>query len=137
MSYYSDLRAEIQTDPNGLGYAGKSDNDAAALINLQDGVTVVSITSLTSAQLCDCINPNEFGNLSASNKQYVQQVLSMGSINTQGNTMTALITMFAPGSNTKNNLINAATKFGSRGETLFGAGALVQASDIRIAMGRG
>lgn len=137
MSYYDDLRAEIQNDPNGLGYAGKNDAVIAGIFNNLDGVTQVAIMQITAAQLCDCINPNEFGNLSANNKQYLQQVLSMGAISTQGNTMIALITMFAPGSNTKNNLTNAISKLGSRAEALFGANTIVQVNDIRIAMGRG
>lgn len=122
---YAILKTELTTDPRGYGYAlfwaDGSDWQLADLIN-QIRTTINIDRGLVDAnEIFECIVPAEWIGLSAQEKERVQLILSMGTVNTKGlNTRAAFQAAFGAGTTTRTNLLALLTRRGSRAEELFG-----------------
>jgi hypothetical protein len=132
---YAALKAELQNDPLGLGYAPHltSGNDSALadMLNLVRATIAIDRETIPSYEVFDAIVPAEWASLSAQEKQRIQLVLSMGQVYVKGaNTRSAFLAAFAAGTTTRANLGALQGRQGSRAEQLFGLGASVSAQDI-------
>ena len=66
MQYLKDLRAEIDNDPETLGYAGKTHEEVADLMNTKS--FPVNREKVTRADIMGAIDDAQWGALSAANK---------------------------------------------------------------------
>jgi hypothetical protein len=66
------LKTELTTDPAGLGYAGKSHEDQAALINKPQ--RTVNREQFSGADLASCLDPVEFAALTAVQRTWLQML---------------------------------------------------------------
>lgn len=124
------LKAEITDDPLAIGYAEKSHEDIARLLNRPS--RSIDSESLSSGVLVSCLDRAEFAALSASDKTYLNLFVTAGSVPMTAEVRQTLRALFPVGSNTRKN-INAATKRdGSRAEEL-GLGRVTE-SDVADAL---
>ncbi len=101
---YAKLGLEIKNDPVGLGYAGKTNQQIADLLNAAK--VQVDRESVTTSELFEGIVPVEWVALTAQEKQRIQMVLSMGTVNLKGtNTRASLGAAFGAGTQTRTNII--------------------------------
>jgi hypothetical protein len=70
----SSLKTELTTDPAGLGYAGKSHEEIAALLSKLQ--RTVNRDQFSGADLASCIDPVERAALTASQKDWLQMLTS-------------------------------------------------------------
>ena len=123
MPNYQALSVELTTDPTGLGYAGKTHAEAAALLNGAAVTTQVERTLVPGYEVWEAIVPAEWAALTAGEKQRVQTIVSMDPINLRGsNTRASLAAAFGPGTVTRANLnaLQTQTITQSRAEMIFG-----------------
>ncbi len=66
------LKTELTEDPAGLGYAGKSHEDQAELINKTQ--RTVNRDQFSGADLASCLDPTEFGALTAPQRTWLQML---------------------------------------------------------------
>ena len=139
------LKTELTTDPNGLGYAGKADAQLAALLNsfTGPGAAVVAIASMARSDFLLGIAPATFvlPSLSAALQSKWDRILSLArsadQINVASATVQALLaTAVSDGVLTQAQSDAISKRTGSRAEVLFGAGTSVSELDIARAMGR-
>lgn len=111
------LKAEINADPVGFGYAGKSHEQIAHLLNAQS--RTIDRDSMTSGMLVGCLDKAEFTALTAADKAYLNLFVTAGSVELTTDVRQALRALFPAGSNTRA-AINKATRRddGSRAEEL-------------------
>lgn len=137
---YTTLATEINTDPKSLGYAGKSDEQIAILLNTPgaSGETIFKAYTATEDIVAGIVRA-EYDALTAANKDYLTSVVLRASRLATGNaTLRAQIAaIFGAGTTTRTNLTNAASKSASRAEVLFGESATVSNADVARALGRG
>ena len=121
------LKDEIVNDPEGLGYAlhvtaGRM-GELAKLINEVRGTISVSRGVIETHEIFEATDPAEWAALSAGEKQRYQGIVSMGTIDVDGNNVrNAFLAMFASGSATRAALAALRTRNGSRAEELFDTG---------------
>ncbi len=131
---YAALKAEITTDPTGLGYAGKADAACADLINLVRATIQIDRTSIPAAEVIEATVPSEWAALTTQEKDRYALLIGAGSINPKGpNTRAVFQAMFGPPTTTRGNLIALQSRDGSRAEQLFGIGMVVNHLDIAAA----
>jgi len=95
---------EINTDPAGLGYAGKTNAQIAALLNA--ATVSVERATVSGYEVFECIVPAEWAALTAQEKSRVQLILAMGTVNLQGtNTRASLGATFGAGTATRTALL--------------------------------
>ena len=110
------LRAELDADPKGLGYATKSDRE------VWEAMTTVGATDDTierevvpAWEIAEAVVRSEFRALDADDKEMLSMILSMGEVNLKGvNVRTSLAGMFTAGTDTRANLIALQTEPTSR-----------------------
>jgi hypothetical protein len=68
------LKTELTTDPAGLGYAGKSHEDQAVLINRPQ--RTMNREQFSGADLASCLDPVEFAALTAVQRTWIQTLTS-------------------------------------------------------------
>ncbi len=68
------LKTELTTDPAGLGYAGKSHEDQAILINRPQ--RTMNREQFSGADLASCLDPVEFAALTAVQRTWIQMLTS-------------------------------------------------------------
>jgi hypothetical protein len=66
------LKSELTTDPAGIGYAGKSHEDQANLINRPQ--RTVNREQFSGADLASCLDPVEFAALTAVQRTWIQML---------------------------------------------------------------
>ncbi len=94
------LRAELQNDPLARNYAGMSDQAAADSLNAADRPT--QRDTVASHEIFEAIAPAEWAALTAQEKQRVQTILGMGTVNLRGtNTRASLAAAFGAGTATR------------------------------------
>jgi hypothetical protein len=134
---YDALKQEIANDPLALGYAGKTDAQIAALMNGADRSTTAPRTVVAAYEVWEAIVPADWAALTAQEKQRVQSLLGMGTVNLAGaNTRASLAAAFAAGTPTRTNLtaLQAQTVPRSRAQEIFGLAVTDQ--DILAARSR-
>lgn len=100
------LATELTTDPEGIGYSGMSNQEAADALNVAN--RPAARETLSGADIYNCIEPSEFTALTDAQKQIVRDVFGLGdSIDVRAgtNTRAALLAIFNGGSTTRANLI--------------------------------
>jgi hypothetical protein len=125
------LKAELTTDPLGLGYAAaKTPTAMCALLNVKRNV---ARTSLTPVELWENTEFPEYRTLSQPDRDAYQAILTLGIVDiTAGSkSRTTLLALFAAGSTTRANLVAFAGKSlqASRAETL-GLGVVAEGNVI-------
>ena len=122
---YGKLKAELDSDPGKLGYAGKKDAEIAGLLNAVN--QPVARTSITAAELWENTALAEYSALTAAGRQAYDVLISLGSIDVAvgTNSREALAALFPQGSVTREKLLALVNKslFKSRAEIL-GLGAV-------------
>lgn len=68
------LKAEITSDPAAIGYAGKSHEEIAVLINRPQ--RTINKAQFEGADLAACIDPTEFAALTAGQRNWIQMLTS-------------------------------------------------------------
>lgn len=66
------LKSELTSDPAGIGYAGKSHEDQAVLINKPQ--RTVNREQFSGADLASCLDPVEFAALTAVQRTWLQML---------------------------------------------------------------
>lgn len=98
---YLHLWTEISTDPAGLGYAGKSDAQTAALLN---GLTqVVARTSITGNELLEKTVLSELQALTVGGREAYWGLVGMGDVDIAAgsNGRAVLLALFGAGTTTR------------------------------------
>lgn len=115
------LKTELETDPKALGYAGKTDQEIADLLNTvglsSETVNrgVIDSHEVVSA----CVN-NDYKNLTADQKTHLTFITSAGQVNASDSKIkTVFQDMFGPTTETRDNLLALSTRPASRAEVLF------------------
>lgn len=115
---YQALKAELTNDPAELGYAGKSDAEAAALLNARTRTGVTP--SITGSQLFEAIAPGEYNGLTAEQKANLRAMWAMPTIDItpQSNGRAMLLALFGSQSTTRANIVTLATSSVSRAQEI-------------------
>lgn len=124
MINYAVLKTELQTDPQGFGYAAPlaagNHTALADLLNQVRGTIALDRETVPAYEVFDAIVPSEWAALSTQEKQRIQLILSLGTVLVKGgNTRSAFLAVFGPGSTTRGNLAALQSRQGSRAEQLF------------------
>jgi len=139
---FAALKAEVQTDPVGLGYAihlasGSLSPIVALLTAARAGVTVFRGV-IPAYEVINATVTAEWTTLTAAEKQRYQTITGAGQVDTaNANVRAAFLAMFAAGTATRTALVALASRPGSRAEELWGAGVVVSAEDVARALREG
>lgn len=131
-SHYAALKTELTTDPLGLGYVGKTDEECADLLNIAapDNTNPekrVSRDSVDSWEIVGATVYGEYVSLTATQRDLYGAVVSCGRVNPQnGNIRTIFGQLFGAGTTTRAQLNDLQYRGSSRAEKLFGSGAVVK-----------
>ena len=138
---YTQLATEITTDPKVLGFAalvavGNDAAIAAALNLVRVGVDYqINRLPVPAYEIFEQIVPSEWAALTAAEKQRIQTLLSMGTVDPRGtNTRQAFQDAFGVGTTTRANLIAYLKRQASRAEVLFGDGVRITYTDVAKAL---
>ncbi len=121
---YLKLKTELDNDPKGLGYSGKTDREAADLLNAL-GLSHEEVDNdvLEAYKILDATDPTEWAALSAVEKERYQLLISAGRLNVKSeNVKSAFGKMFGLGTVTRAALLALTKRDASRAEILFGQG---------------
>ena len=127
------LKTELTDDPEELGYAEKSHEELAAILNATQ--RNVERASFTGAMLVSCIDKAEYENLDADGKSDISLLSTAnGEIPVTRAIRRGLKELFPAGSNTRSDIADLFKRKGTRAEEL-GIGS-VTASDVADALMR-
>ena len=135
----SGLKSELQADPSGLGYApliaGGNHTGCADALNLVRAGISIARDLVQAHEIFEQIVPAEWVSLVATERERINQILSMGWVNVSGaNTRAAFQAAFGAGTTTRANLLAYLTRQGSRAEQLFGSGVQISHDQIAQAL---
>lgn len=134
---YAQLATEINTDPRGLGYAGKSDYEIATLMNTPGLSSETIFRAYTPLEeITAAVVRADYDSLAAAGKTYWDQVVTKSAkVKTGDATLrTQIGALFPAGTQTRTNLTAVASKSATRGEVLFGEGAHISDADVAQAL---
>lgn len=135
------LANEINTDPNGYGYAALktagNDQAIADLLNAPRGsLPLIYIGLVSPVLVLRCIVRADFLALSAGDQNLILGIIQAGQIDaSDANTRNTFGGAFA-GKQTLNNLLALVQRTQSRGEQLFGLGTVITAINVANSLGR-
>lgn len=116
---YVRLKSEITNDPAVLGYAAKTDQQIADLLNSLTTSRTIERSIIPAHEVLEATVPAEWAALTAAEKQRYQTITGAGQVNLRGaNTRSTMGAMFGAGTTTRANLIALQTKAVSRAEEL-------------------
>lgn len=129
------LASEIANDPLSLGYAGKTDPQVAALLNLASGAGSAAgfKNSIPLQQVAQAIVPADLLALTSLQLQQLSFIMefSGGSFDaSNANTQTLFGTIFTGKTNTITAFSALAAKTLCRAEVLWGSGTIISAAQI-------
>lgn len=128
---YRPLADELAGDPAGLGYAGKTGAQCAALLNAVN--QVIERETIPAWEVLEATVPAEYAALSAAEKTRYGLFVGAGDVNVKGtNTRAAFAVMFGAGTQTRANLLALQTRLDSRANVI-GLGGMPTARDVDIA----
>lgn len=123
------LKAEINGDPAGMGYAGKTDEQITAILNAETRSR--NRTSMTGSEIINAVVPSEYSALGDPAKELLWNVVHLGTVDPFGVEADLLIDVFGSGSATIVALAQARVEAVSRATELgFGR---VRAGDVQSA----
>jgi hypothetical protein len=128
------LHTEITTDPESLGYAGKTDPEVADLLN-EVGLSGETILQgqIDAAEIQKQVVASEFLALSNGEQNLWLAIISPGAglvDISDSNIQAQALTIWAAGTTTRANLVALATRSCSRAEKLFEANVSVGHLDV-------
>jgi len=130
------LKAELDADPMGLGYAGKDTNECSALLN-QLGLSSETLPNISVSvdDVLDALDPDELPALPISQVQFFLKRLQIGSsIDISPGSpiigQAASIFTVVDANNTRIALNALTTRDASRGEILFSPGITITHTDV-------
>lgn len=131
---YAELKTELETDPKGLGYAGTSDPEAAALLNEIGGSSEkINRDHIDGQEMMAVVVISEYASLSVMQRTAWMAIISAGTgmvdVNNAG-TVAQVLAVWADGTTTRENLIALRKRDASRAEVLFGQGQAVGFLDV-------
>ena len=125
------LKTELTDDPLARGYAGMSDEEAAADLNVEN--REVNVTSVTGQDIFEAATLADYAALDATEKSLLHAIIGMGTVMVNGtNTKAALLAMFGAGSDTRDNLAVLQKETVTRANEL-GLGGTVYPGQIQAA----
>lgn len=110
------LRAELDTDPLALGYAGMTDEQAAASLNANG--RDVNRTEVTGGEIATSVVRSELAALTAGDQNYIRALISAGVMPITDNLKSEFGAVFGAGTQTRANLLSLLKRPGSRAEEL-------------------
>lgn len=117
-SQYPALKQDIDTDPRGRGFAGKSDQQIADLYNLVRA-GLLNRADVGGGEIVAAVVKSEYTALTAQNKAYLDFVVQAGSpIPFSATLVSEMGTIFGAGTTSRANLIALRTRAGSDAELL-------------------
>ena len=135
---YAALKTEIQNDPAGLGYAPfvaeGADNAIAGLLNAIITGNKVNTGSLTSDKLKQCITQADYAGLTTAQRSWLDFISQAPNIDLNNTTVAGGLNTLFPSGTSRNNVIAAQQRDGSRAEKLFGAGTFITDLDVAKAL---
>lgn len=134
---YTQLATEINTDPKSLGYAGKSDEEIAVIMNTPGASAETIFRAYTATEdVVAGIVRSEYDALTAADKTYLNEVILKASrLKTGSSTLrTQMAQVFGAATTTRANLTAVASKSASRGEVLFGENTTISNADVARAL---
>lgn len=119
------LRGELDSDPLGFGYSGKSDDEVVLLLNAVGGAGEVGRrvvrNFIETWEIWGATVKTEFDALTASEKQFYMAMISCGKIDPSAATVRGnIVALFGAGTTTRTNLMGLQYVGASRAEVLFG-----------------
>lgn len=103
---YVRLKSEIMSDPAALGYAGKTDQQIADLLNSMAMGRSIERSVIPAHEIIEATVPADWALLLATEKQRYQTIVAAGQVNLKGpNTRALFGAMFGAGTQTRANLI--------------------------------
>ena len=139
---YTNLQAEITNDPLQLGYAGKTDKQKAALLNLKTGVGAGTITnsqvekSFFLINIAPALLVLAAKDAAAKDKwdRILRVIESVDSVSVNSVTIQTILAIAkADGLIDDTTIAAITTRTGSRAEVLFGENVAISESDIGTA----
>lgn len=133
------LNTELTGDPEGLGYAGKTDPEMAALINAVNENYSINREAIDGQELQMAVVISEYVALTDIQRMGWQTLLSAGSgiiAISDGRVIEQVKAIWAVGTETRDNLEALKTRDASRTEILLGVGVSVSFTNIAEALGR-
>ena len=138
----SEIKAEIESDPQSLGYKNpdttwKGDQEIADLMNAITGPGAETITRrlIKPEEIFNSIPYAEYQLYLPEKREYIDTLLEMsggsGVIDgTDAVVWSNLITLFPQGSQARTNVLAKIQRTGSRAEVLWGEGVTISARDV-------
>jgi hypothetical protein len=119
-SKYMELKTELTTDPLGLGYAGKADEQTALLLNTEGLLGQKKDLEVTPTwRLLTAVDDVEFAALTTIQLSMFQSMCSCVQVNMSNSRVRAMLQRIFIGSpNTKANMVTLAKEPAARWETL-------------------
>lgn len=129
---YTTLKTEIDTDPENLGYAGKTDKEIVSLLS-EIGLSSETISRgvIDAHEVVSACVFSELDALSDKQQKQLSFIVSAGQVDTSNVKIKAIFAGLFNGTQTKTNLLALATRSASRGEAEFGQNPSLM--DVHIA----
>ena len=138
--YYPALKAEIETDPQNFGYAGKTRGEQARILNLVRSI-VIDIDTLSRKTLQASVVGSEYLQLSEAQRALWSSLLSSPEESYDvdirpSNILGQIDSIWPSGSGTMANIVALrSTPEGTRAEQILGFGTIISHRDIKNAFG--
>jgi hypothetical protein len=136
MPTIAQLKAELDNDPAGLGYAGKGVTDTSALLNTPGAAHgTVDVQMVTNTDLQSAVVASEWAALANANLERLWlAVVGMETIPIHdANIRNQILEVWGPGTATRTNLAGLQTRQGTRAEALWGVDTYISNSEINEA----
>lgn len=134
------LNTELTDDPEGLGYAGKTDPEMAALINAVNANYSIDREAIDGQELQMAVVISEYVDLSDIQRMAWNTILSAGSgiiAVYDARVKAQIAAIWGIGTDTRANLVALQTRPASRAEVIFDqAGISISVTDIAVSLGR-
>lgn len=134
---YPALKTELTTDPEGLGYAGKTDEECAVLLNTPGASNeTLPNTEILISKVLDAIDTDELSAIAIGKLQFFLARMgdTLTTINLAADTdlvsQIGQIFTLSAAPNSRGNLLALTVRDASRAEILFGANTIVNYWDV-------
>ena len=132
------LRAELDTDPSGVGYAphmaSGNNTDLVLLLNEPHAADQVSRGLIPSHEIIAATVADDWAALTDPQQRQYMAITGAGQVDASAtNVRAAFLAMFAGGTATRANLAALETRDGSRVEALFGVNVVATKQDVQEA----
>lgn len=131
---YTALSTEITTDPEGLGYSGKTYPEIADLLNTVGlSSEQIGAGAVDGQELSKAVVISEYLSLTDAARAGWTAILTAGNGQIDAgdsNVVAQIAAIWGVGTTTRANLLALATRSASRAEVLFGSGVIISKFDV-------